>query len=96
MQLVVVADLDDDQFVGVDGNWAGDGKTVSRINRLITEAARDPGVGTGKPERLSGDLAGSWSRRIDQEHRLVYEARRSSTADEPSAIGRRAASTRQP
>jgi toxin YoeB len=53
-------------------SWAGDRKTLSRINRLITEAARDPGVGAGKPERLSGDLAGSWSRRIDQEHRLVY------------------------
>ena len=53
-------------------SWAGDRKTLSRVNRLITEAARDPGVGTGKPERLSGDLAGSWSRRIDQEHRLVY------------------------
>ncbi len=53
-------------------SWAGDRKTLTRINRLITEAARDPGVGTGKPERLSGDLAGFWSRRIDQEHRLVY------------------------
>ena len=51
---------------------AGDRKTLSRINRLITEAAREPGVGTGKPERLSGDLAGFWSRRIDQEHRLIY------------------------
>jgi toxin YoeB len=53
-------------------SWVGDRKTLSRINRLITEAARDPGVGTGKPERLSGDLTGYWSRRIDQEHRLVY------------------------
>ena len=53
-------------------SWAGDRKILTRINRLITEAARDPGVGTGKPERLSGDLSGYWSRRIDQEHRLVY------------------------
>lgn len=53
-------------------SWTGDRKTLTRINRLITEAARDPGAGTGKPERLSGDLAGFWSRRIDQEHRLVY------------------------
>jgi toxin YoeB len=53
-------------------SWVGDRKTLSRINRLITQAASDPGVGTGKPERLSGDLAGYWSRRIDQEHRLVY------------------------
>ena len=53
-------------------SWTGDRKTLTRINRLITEAARDPGSGTGKPERLSGDLTGFWSRRIDQEHRLVY------------------------
>jgi toxin YoeB len=53
-------------------SWAGDRKALARINRLITEAARDPGTGAGKPERLSGDLSGCWSRRIDQEHRLVY------------------------
>lgn len=51
---------------------ADDRETLKRVNRLIEEAARDPGVGTGKPERLSGDLSGFWSRRIDQEHRLVY------------------------
>ena len=51
-------------------SWVGDRKVLQRINRLITEAARDPG--TGRPERLSGDLSGCWSRRIDQEHRLVY------------------------
>ena len=51
---------------------ADDRKTLKRINRLIEEAARDPGTGTGKPERLSGDLSGCWSHRIDQEHRLVY------------------------
>jgi toxin YoeB len=53
-------------------SWSGDRKILNRINRLITEASRDPGTGTGKPERLSGNLAGYWSRRIDQEHRLVY------------------------
>ena len=53
-------------------SWADDRKTLKRINRLIEEAARDPGAGTGKPERLSGDLSGYWSRRIDQEHRLIY------------------------
>ncbi len=52
-------------------SWVGDRKVLHRINRLITEAARDPGTGTGKPERLSGDLSRCWSRRIDQEHRLV-------------------------
>ncbi|MCF6742772.1 Txe/YoeB family addiction module toxin [Blastococcus sp. KM273128] len=56
-------------------SWVGDRKTLARINRLITEAARDPATGTGKPERLRGDLSGCWSRRIDQEHRLVYTVR---------------------
>jgi toxin YoeB len=55
--------------------WADDRKMLRRINRLIEEAVRDPGVGTGKPKRLSGDLSGCWSRRIDQEHRLVYAVR---------------------
>ena len=53
-------------------SWSDDRKTSGRINRLIEEAVRDPGSGTGKPERLAGDLSGCWSRRIDQEHRLVY------------------------
>ena len=55
--------------------WVDDRKTLRRINRLIDEASRDPGNGTGKPERLSGDLSGYWSRRIDQEHRVVYTTR---------------------
>lgn len=52
-------------------SWAEDRKTLTRINRLINEAARDPGSGIGKPERLAGNLSGCWSRRIDHEHRLV-------------------------
>lgn len=54
-------------------SWVDDRKVLKRINRLIEESARDPGAGTGKPERLSGDLSGFWSRRIDQRHRLVYQ-----------------------
>ena len=53
-------------------SWVEDRKVLKRVNRLIDEASRDPAVGTGKPEPLRGDLAGYWSRRIDQEHRLVY------------------------
>ncbi len=53
-------------------SWAANRKVQLRINKLIEEAVRDPAFGTGKPERLSGNLAGYWSRRIDQEHRLVY------------------------
>lgn len=55
--------------------WQGqDKKTLKRINMLLTETTRDPFVGTGKPEPLVGNLAGYWSRRIDQTHRLVYRA----------------------
>lgn len=52
--------------------WISDRKMLLRINRLIEEASRNPAKGIGKPERLAGDLAGCWSRRIDHEHRLVY------------------------
>ena len=54
--------------------WQGqDRKTLRRINTLIEAAARDPFTGNGKPEPLRGDLAGLWSRRIDDVNRLVYE-----------------------
>ncbi|MBK6707020.1 MAG: Txe/YoeB family addiction module toxin [Sphingomonadales bacterium] len=49
-----------------------DTKLLIRINGLIEECRRHPFNGTGKPEALSGNLAGWWSRRIDREHRLVY------------------------
>jgi toxin YoeB len=45
---------------------------LRRINRLIREILREPFSGIGKPEPLRHALAGFWSRRIDQEHRLVY------------------------
>ncbi len=54
-------------------SWlAEDKKILRKINQLIKEAKRDPGAGTGKAESLKGDLSGCWSRRITQEHRLVY------------------------
>ncbi|MFV0493862.1 Txe/YoeB family addiction module toxin [Mycobacterium sp.] len=53
---------------------ATDRKTARRIIRLIDEIRRTPFTGIGKPEPLRGDLSGYWSRRIDDEHRLVYRA----------------------
>ena len=47
---------------------------MRRINTLIEAARRDPFIGIGKPEPLLGNLAGYWSRRIDETHRLVYAA----------------------
>ena len=50
-----------------------DKKMLKKINRLIKAIQRDPFSGIGKPEPLKYDLAGFWSRRIDREHRLVYQ-----------------------
>ena len=51
-----------------------DKKTFKRINMLIKDIGRNPFDGIGKPEPLKGELSGFWSRRIDDEHRLVYVA----------------------
>lgn len=54
-------------------HWqATDRTTLKRINRLIDDVLRDPFSGIGKPEQLRHALAGAWSRRISEEHRLVY------------------------
>ena len=47
---------------------------LTRLNLLVTAAARDPFTGIGKPEPLRGELSGYWSRRIDEANRLVYRA----------------------
>ena len=49
-----------------------DRKTLKRINALIKDISRDTFVGIGKPEPLKGNLNGMWSRRIDEENRIVY------------------------
>lgn len=52
---------------------AQDRKIALKIVRLVEAVQRDPFQGLGEPEPLRHDLAGCWSRRIDREHRLVYE-----------------------
>jgi toxin YoeB len=51
-----------------------DKKTLKRINRLIHDIQRMPYEGIGKPEPLKHGLSGYWSRRITDEHRIVYKA----------------------
>ncbi len=54
-------------------HWvATDKKVLKRTNSLIKDALRDPFEGIGHPEPLRHVLAGAWSRRITQEHRMVY------------------------
>jgi toxin YoeB len=53
--------------------WQGqDKKNLKRINKLIAETIKEPFIGIGKPESLRENLAGFWSRRIDESNRLVY------------------------
>jgi toxin YoeB len=63
--------------------WIDTDRGVLRaVNRLIRDITRDPFAGLGKPEPLKGDLSGWWSRRITQEHRLVYRVQ----GEEPAQI----------
>ena len=52
-----------------------DKKMLKRINRLIEDIQRSPFTGIGKPERLKHGLSGYWSRRINDEQRIVYKCR---------------------
>lgn len=54
--------------------WQRTDRTLlQRINKLIKEIQRSPFAGTGKPEPLKHGLSGYWSRRINDEHRIVYK-----------------------
>ena len=56
-------------------HWQKSDRTIlKRVNTLIEATMRDPFAGIGKPEQLKHVLAGAWSRRITEEHRLVYKA----------------------
>jgi len=50
-----------------------DKKTLKRINAIVKDIQRDRYAGIGKPEPLTGNLSGWWSRRIDEENRIVYK-----------------------
>ena len=69
MKLLFVQDSWDDYLY-----WQSiDQKILKRINDLIKEVMRQPFTGIGKPEPLKFNMAGYWSRRINNEHRLVYK-----------------------
>lgn len=68
------------KLVFVDESWEDylywqktDKKKLKRINELIKDISRNPFDGIGKPEPLKHKYQGFWSRRIDQEHRLIYQ-----------------------
>ena len=56
--------------------WQSDDKKIlKKINSLIKDITREPFEGLGKPEPLRYELTGCWSRRITDEHRIVYEVK---------------------
>lgn len=68
------------KYVFVDESWEDylywqntDKKKLKRINELLKDIARNPFDGIGKPEPLKYKYSGFWSRRIDEEHRLIYK-----------------------
>ena len=70
------------KYVFVDESWEDylywqntDKKKLKRINELLKDIARNPYEGIGKPESLKYKYSGFWSRRIDEEHRLIYKFR---------------------
>ena len=68
------------KYVFVDESWEDylywqkiDKKMLKRINLLLKDISRQPYDGIGKPEPLKHNYRGFWSRRIDEEHRLIYQ-----------------------
>jgi toxin YoeB len=72
-QPVTNLEFDADAFEDLAWWIENDRKKALKIIKLIREVQRNPFEGTGQPEALKHDLSGCWSRRIDQEHRLIYE-----------------------
>lgn len=67
--------------------WAiEDKKIYEKIRSLIKDIKRNPYSGIGKPEPLKHELSGYWSRRINQEHRLVYRIIEGETKDEDMLV----------
>lgn len=68
------------KYTFVDESWEdylywqkNDKKMLSKINALLKDISRNPFSGVGKPEALKYKYRGLWSRRIDDEHRLIYQ-----------------------
>ena len=69
MRRLVFEDIAFDQY----SDWARENfKTFDKIGDLLRDIQRNPFKGIGKPEPLKHHLKGSWSRRIDEKHRLIY------------------------
>ncbi|MCL2669546.1 MAG: Txe/YoeB family addiction module toxin [Syntrophaceae bacterium] len=68
----MIKSWDDDAWADYLYWQTQDKKTLKRINNLLKDIDRQPFSGIGKPEPLTGNLSGYWSRRIDDSNRIVY------------------------
>lgn len=60
---------------------SGNKTILKKIAALVEDISKNPTTGIGKPEQLKHDLQGFWSRRINQEHRIVYEIKNNTTIE---------------
>jgi toxin YoeB len=70
MEVVFLPDAQDDLNYWIK---TGNKSILKKIANLVQSIKDNPSSGIGKPEKLKHDLAGTWSRRITQEHRIIYE-----------------------
>jgi len=70
------------KYIFVDESWEdylywqkNNKKYVNKINKLLKDISRQPFSGLGKPEPLKFQYSGFWTRRIDEEHRLIYKVK---------------------
>ena len=73
----MITAFDDEALEQLSDWFIRDRKTALRIMRIIKECQRTPFEGIGKPEALKGNKSDLWSRRIDEEHRMIYKAKKS-------------------
>ncbi|SNB44361.1 toxin of the YoeB-YefM toxin-antitoxin system [Flavobacterium psychrophilum] len=66
---------------------SGDKIIQNKIQKLIISIQENPTEGIGKPEKLKHNLSGYWSRRINQEHRIIYEIKENNTVEIQSLKG---------
>ncbi len=60
---------------------SGNKTILKKIATLVADISKNPTTGIGKPEQLKHELQGFWSRRINQEHRIVYEIKNNTTIE---------------
>jgi toxin YoeB len=76
MEIVFLPKADQDLTFWIK---SGNKTILKKIAALIADISKNPKTGIGKPEQLKHELQGFWSRRINQEHRIVYEIKNNTT-----------------